>query len=118
MIGHQTSNNNSELIASSNKELSVTNYINDIELDRATKEGVKKTLVKERESTRKLLATWLVKIFGVSVIGNIFLAALLAFYPKADTSLLEKLLPIIISPQVTLLGVALGFYYGQKEEDS
>jgi len=98
------------------KSCSVNKYINRVEIEPPIKE--KYQTAKEREITRKTLAIWLVRIFGVSVIGNIVLAAALAFYPKANTSLLEKVLPIIISPQVTLLGVALGFYYGQKDEQS
>ncbi len=36
---------------------------------------------------------------------------LASIYPESDQQFIREMIPIIITPQVTLLGVALGFYF-------
>jgi hypothetical protein len=72
--------------------------------------------VDQRESTRTEISIYLVKFLGCSLVASFIMAALSAFYPNIDKTVIKDLIPQIITPQVALLGVALGFYFGSKEQ--
>lgn len=70
----------------------------------------------QRESTRSRLSILLLKFFGASLAGTFLLVSIAVFQPDVDKTAIKDLVPLIITPQVTLLGVALGFYFGAKDD--
>jgi len=97
-------------------ELSVSDYVLDAPLSQITTEEVADWSNKQREDTRTNLAMWLVKLFGFSLVGTVLMIGAAAFVPTADKSFIKDSIPLVITPQVTLLGVALTFYFTSKEE--
>ncbi|MGD1703309.1 hypothetical protein [Dapis sp. BLCC M229] len=65
----------------------------------------------EQEKTRKNIAEKLLISFGASLGITYLLVGLASIYPQLDKSFIREMIPIIITPQVTLLGFALGFYF-------
>jgi hypothetical protein len=62
------------------------------------------------------LVLWLVKLLGCSLLGTFILTGVATFNSKADKELIKDLVPQLITTQVTLLGVAFGFYFSNKED--
>ncbi|PZV10674.1 MAG: hypothetical protein DCF22_16045, partial [Leptolyngbya sp.] len=71
---------------------------------------------KQQEQTRTCLASRLSTMFGFSLLITILLVGVAAFSPKADKAFIKDVIPLVITPQVTLLGVALTFYFTSKEK--
>jgi hypothetical protein len=97
-------------------ELNISDYVQEVKPTQDTIQDVCHWTNKQRETTRTRLAMWLVKGFGCSLGLTFMLMGVAAFNPNADKALIKDLIPQIITPQVTLLGVALGFYFATKEE--
>jgi hypothetical protein len=74
-----------------------------------------KMIAQHTELTRATLAMMLVKFLGGSLIATFLLMGAAAFNPNADKAFIKDLIPQAITPQVTLLGVALGYYFGAKD---
>ncbi len=70
-----------------------------------------------KEQTRTKLAMGLIKVFGGSLVGTFVLMSVAAFIPGADKSFIKDIVPQLITPQATLLGTALGYYFGAKDEE-
>lgn len=98
------------------EELNLSDYLKDVPVSQKTNEELATWASKQRETTRTNLAMWLTKAFGCSLIATFLLMGLAAFNPRVDKALIKDLIPQVITPQVTLLGIALGFYFGAKEK--
>ena len=80
--------------------------------------GVKNRPEVRREETRSQLATFLMVFFGLSLGLACFLVAVAAFNPQTDKEFIKSTISLIITPQVTLLAGALGFYFGSTSQKS
>jgi hypothetical protein len=72
----------------------------------------------QQEDTRTHLAIVLAKLFGVTIAGTFTLLIIAVFHSNnstLDSSLIKDIATMLITPQVTLLGMALGYYFGQKD---
>ena len=98
-------------------ELNLSDYVQDIAPTPKTVREVSEWTVKHRETARTKLAMWLLTLFGGTLTASFILMGAAAFNPGADKGLIKDLIPQVITPQVTLLGVALGFYFTSKNEE-
>jgi hypothetical protein len=100
------------------KELPLDKYHFDIQLPVETTQEVRKWAIQQtsKEQTRTKLAMGLVKVFGGSLVGTFVLMSVAAFIPSADKPFIKDIVPLLITPQATLLGTALGYYFGAKDE--
>lgn len=96
-------------------ELHISDYIGDAPLRKETDQELQRWAYRQREITRTRLATGLLKFFGCSLGVTFLLMSLMAFNANVDKTLVKNLIEQIFPPQVTLLGVALGFYFGSRE---
>jgi hypothetical protein len=69
----------------------------------------------QRESTRSQISLWLLIVFSCSVFASYVMVGMAAFLPNIDRRIITDSLPLLLTPQITLLGVALGFYFGEKK---
>jgi hypothetical protein len=99
-----------------NGELSLSDYISDIPLTKKTAQELGELLAKQREQTRTRLASRLSTLFGCTFLLTLGFVGAAAFNPNADKGFIKDTIPLIITPQVTLLGVALTFYFTAKEK--
>lgn len=97
-------------------ELNITDYVQDVPLTQKSVKDVSDWTERHRETTRTKLVMWLVKLLGCTLVGTFVMTGVAAFSPKADKELIKDLIPQLVTTQVTLLGVAFGFYFGNKEE--
>jgi hypothetical protein len=74
---------------------------------------ISKPIKKQRESTRSQISLWLLICFSASLIASYVLVCVAAIVPGVDKTIIKDSLPLLLTPQVTLLGVALGFYFGK-----
>ena len=92
-------------------------------------ENTNNTIEEQQEQTRSQLASFLVKIFAGTIIGSFVLFSTLVLFSinidekKAGnldkTSILVKdLITLIITSQTGLIGSALGFYFGSRNNNS
>ena len=92
-------------------------------------ENTNNTIEEQQEQTRSQLANFLVKIFAGTIIGSFVLFSTLVLFSinidekKAGnldkTSILVKdLITLIITSQTGLIGYALGFYFGSRNNNS
>ncbi len=89
----------------------IQNYISDKDLSPENKKKINKWAKVEQEKTRKNIADKLLVFFGGSLAITYLLVVLASISPKSDKPFIREMIPIIITPQVTLLGVAFGFYF-------
>jgi hypothetical protein len=75
---------------------------------------VKTSIAFYRETTRSVLAKWLMFLVTLVIVGLLVLAGLqMAGTIKATVSILD-LATGVLTPVVTLAGTALGFYFGAQ----
>lgn len=98
-------------------DLTISNYVSDIEPPPAVKQEVREWIAKQKEVTRSQLALRLATILGGSILATYILMGLAAFSPVADKALIKDLNSQIVTPQVALFGVTLGYYFGKKDSD-
>jgi len=96
--------------------LNISDYLCDVPPSKKVVQDISTWTQKQRETTRTKLVIWLVKILGCSMLGTFVLTAVAIFSPQADKGLIKDLVPQLITTQVTLLGVAFGFYFSNKED--
>jgi hypothetical protein len=106
---------NSDLLRNNlDGEFSISDYVHDKPVSYETRGEVKRWIEQDEAATRSKIVVYQAKFLGCSLAAACFLFGLAAFYPKADKAMIKDLLPLIIHPQVTLLGVSLGYYFGAK----
>jgi hypothetical protein len=71
-------------------------------------------LDRKRELARLKLVDTLAKYLGISLLATFLLMGLAAFNPSADKVFVKDLIPIVLGPQITLLSVIVGYYFGAK----
>jgi hypothetical protein len=76
---------------------------------------IRKSLEKEHDSTQKLILLWLLICFSASLVASYIMVFAAAIVPAIDQNIIKDSLPLLLIPQFTLLGVALGFHFGQKK---
>ena len=59
----------------------------------------------------------LTKIFGFSLGASFLLILITSIHPNAKKAEVKDLISVTITPQVTLLSFALGFYFGNNKEN-
>ncbi|NJL89763.1 MAG: hypothetical protein HC916_08170 [Coleofasciculaceae cyanobacterium SM2_1_6] len=96
--------------------LEISEYIEEKELDKKDIKKIKRKWSEKEENTRADLAMMLARLLGVSIIA-MSLIGIAAFNPNADKAFLKDLLPQLITPQVTLMVVALSYYFREKKEE-
>jgi hypothetical protein len=70
---------------------------------------------KEHGSTQKLILLWLLICFSASLVASYIMVFAAAIVPAIDQNIIKDSLPLLLIPQFTLLGVALGFHFGQAK---
>jgi hypothetical protein len=98
-------------------ELRLSDYVHDVPASPKTTREVAAWANRYREVTRRRIAMWLVRVFASTMAMTFLLAGVGAFCPGTDKEFIKDLLSLVITPQSTLLGVALTFYFTTKEED-
>ncbi len=86
-------------------------YFDEKDLSPETIKYISKLAKVEQEKTRKNIAEKLLVFFGGSLGITYLLIGFASMSPQSDKPFIREMIPIIITPQVTLLGVALGFYF-------
>lgn len=92
------------------------------ELTSQEKENLKGFLLKSREETRSAIAKRLITLLGVTVASTIILSVVVILAPSNATDRESKftfskdVFSILLSTQTGLIGAALGFYFGSKED--
>jgi hypothetical protein len=70
---------------------------------------------KEHDSIQKLILLWLLICFSASLVASYIMVFAAATIPAIDQNIIKDSLPLLLIPQFTLLGVVLGFHFGQKK---
>jgi len=100
-------------------ELNIRDFIHDIAASQKTAEEVaewhKAQLGQQQETTRSSLASRLTMMFGSTLASTYILLGVSIVNPSADKALIKDITSMVITPQVALLGAALGYYFGSKE---
>jgi hypothetical protein len=99
-----------------NGDLNISDYLCDVSPTQKVVQDISVWTEKQRETTRTKLVLWLVKMLGCSLLGTFILTGAATFSPRADKELIRDLVPQLITTQVTLLGVAFGFYFSNKDD--
>lgn len=68
-------------------------------------------IVKAQEETRSLLAKWLLGMLCTTLLASFLVMSLKSLKDEPD---LKNMLTLIITSQGTLVGTALGFYFGKQ----
>jgi hypothetical protein len=95
--------------------LNLDDYIQDVTPTAKVAYDISIWAEKQREVTRTKLVTSLVTLLQCSLLGTFFLIGVTTFRPNANQSLVKDLAPQLITAQVTLVSVALGFYFNTKQ---
>ena len=96
--------------------LNVSDYLQHIPPSQKVVQDMSDWTERQRETTRTKLVMWLAKLLGSSLMVTFILIGVAMFNPKVDGELIKDLAPQLITAQVTLLGVAFGFYFSNKED--
>ena len=92
-------------------ELDIDNYISSVSPSKEVCQDVEDWVSKNRDRTRTKIANCLLTMFATSLVTTFALVGVSSLRPNSDKGLLKDLLPLIITPQVSLLGVTIGFYF-------
>lgn len=110
-------------VANLDGQLNLSDYITSVPISQKMAEEIASEATKQiaksaeqRETTRGKLAMLLAKVFGCSLGASFLLIGLTIFNPNADKTAIKDLISQTITPQVTLLSFALGFYFGSNKE--
>jgi len=92
-------------------ELDIDNYISSVSPSKEVCQDVEDWVSKNRERTRSKIANRLLTMFATSLVTTFVLVGVSSLMPNSEKGLLKDLIPLIITPQVGLLGVTIGFYF-------
>jgi hypothetical protein len=70
---------------------------------------------KEHGSNQKLILLWLLICFSASLVVSYIMVFAAAILPAINQNIIKDSLPLLLIPQFTLLGVALGFHFSQEK---
>jgi hypothetical protein len=94
-----------------NGQLDISNYITSVPPSKEVCQDVEDWVRKNRDRTRSKIANYLLGIFAGSLVTTFALVGVSSLMPNSDKGLLKDLIPLIITSQVGLLGVTIGFYF-------
>ena len=92
-------------------KLDISDYILSVPPSEEVSQNVEAWVGKNRERTRSKIANRLLTMFATSLVTTFVLVGVSSLMPNSDKGLLKDLIPLIITPQVGLLGVTIGFYF-------
>ena len=92
-------------------QLDISNYIISVSPSKEVCQDVEEWVSKNRDRTRTKIANCLLTMFATSLVTTFALVGVSSLMPNSDKGLLKDLIPLIITPQVGLLGVTIGFYF-------
>lgn len=92
-------------------ELDIDNCISSVPPSEEVCQNVEAWVGKNRERTRSKIANRLLTMFATSLVTTFVLVGVSSLIPNSEKGLLKDLIPLIITPQVGLLGVTIGFYF-------
>lgn len=98
-------------------ELNISDYLKSVPVSQKVANELSNSLAKQKEAVRSKLAIGLIKIFGLSSVASFLLILITTIYPPANKIEIKDLILAVITPQVTLLSVATGFYFGNNKEN-
>lgn len=98
-------------------ELNLSDYVKDVPPSSKTVREVRQWTARKRETARTKLAMRLSTLFAMTLTSTLVLTGLAAFNENADKAFIKDIIPLLITPQVTLLGVAITFYFTSKDEE-
>jgi hypothetical protein len=89
-------------------------YISEKEPSKKEEKAIRIYLERRKELARFRLVETLAKSLGFSLIATFLLMSIAAFSPNSDKAFVKDIIPIILGPQITLLSVVVGYYFGAK----
>lgn len=98
------------------RDISLNDLRIDVPASPKTIDAVADWTSKEKEKTRTHIAMWLVRMLVVSTAAIGLLIGLAVFNPNADKAFIKEMIPLVLPPQATLVGVAIGYYFGATKE--
>ena len=104
-------------IIDTNRDINLDDYVTSVPVDEQTKKDIVQTFQEQREKTRSNLAMTLVKMFGATMaVSYLTIVLLIVFCPESKAKAVQDLIPLLLTPQISLVGVAVGFYFGENRE--
>lgn len=97
-----------------NGQLDISNYITSVPPSKEVCQDVEDWVKKNRDRTRTKIANRLLTMFATSLVTTFVLVGASSLIPNSDRGLLKDLIPLVITPQVGLLGVTIGFYFDKE----
>ncbi|WP_051424249.1 hypothetical protein [Aphanizomenon flos-aquae] len=104
-------------------ELDLSDYVTSIPISQKMADEIAAEVARQlaksteqREETRSHLAMFLARVFGCTLGASFLLMTLITFSPNADKAAVKDFISQTLTPQVTLLSFALGFYFGSNKE--
>lgn len=99
-------------------ELSISDYIQEVEPSEKTKQAIYAWTMQQREKTKEKVLLFLLKAFGTSLGGSFVLITVAFFNPSVDKNFVKDVIPLVIAPQATLFGgVFLAYTKTSKKQD-
>jgi len=92
-------------------QLDIGNYITSVSPSKEVCQDVEKWVSKNRDRTRSKIAHCLLKMLAASVVASFALVGVISLMPNSDKGLVKDLIPLIVTPIFSLLGVIIGFYF-------
>jgi hypothetical protein len=74
---------------------------------------VQETIEGKRENTRHFLALYLVTVFAITNVVLLVIAGI-GYFKDSENQQTSNLLTLLLTSQTTLMGTALGFYFGER----
>ncbi|MEG4395029.1 MULTISPECIES: hypothetical protein [unclassified Microcoleus] len=92
-------------------QLDTSDYVGSVPPSEEVCQNLEAWVGKNRERTRSKIANRLLTMFATSLVTTFVVVGVSSLMPNSDKGLLKDLIPLIITPQVGLLGVTIGFYF-------
>jgi hypothetical protein len=92
------------------KLLEMSDYIQEVEPSKKTRESIQNWSIKNREDTEAKTLKGIFKLLTGSLSATFFIIAVSIANPQVDKNFVKDIIPLLISPQLTLLGGAFGTY--------
>ena len=92
-------------------QLDISNYIISVSPSKEVCQDVEKWVSKNRDRTRSKIANCLLKMLATSLVASFALVGVISLMPNSDKGLVKDLIPLIVTPIFSLLGVIICFYF-------
>ena len=101
-----------------NGELNLPDYIQVVQPTPGTVENLKAWVTLQHEVTKAKLLGDLTKGFGLTLAFSFVLIWTAVTNPEIDKEFIKEIIPLILTPQITLLGGAYALYSKQHTKNS